>query len=252
MRWSMLGLVTAACGAPTRATPPRAEAPLVAPPITLRDPAIPEAPPRTTPRAESLSEGVPWRPMILHDGMRSLRRSLDPPSIAESDFWDACVRDFVAMYAEPARGALTALVMRYATSCDARGRVVLEHPLADDGSAPQARFDIALVGTMSARRVELALRLKLCDPLDIDRAALGADGAAWTSNRLEVERDDRGCAVAEIPLARTLGRALRAVSEGGDAWVRFESGRRTETVKVSDEQKRDLATALDAYDAVSP
>ncbi|MEO7734578.1 MAG: hypothetical protein ABIY55_26720, partial [Kofleriaceae bacterium] len=60
-----------------------------------------------------------------------------------------------------------------------------------------------------------------------------------------------GCAIAEIPLTRTLGLALRAVSEGDDAWVRFEGTKRVESIKVSDDQKRDLARALDAYDAVS-
>jgi hypothetical protein len=234
----------------------------------MRDPAIPEPPPRNygerppSGRGPSIVRGTRFIDSDLYDEPPAdvprgpFRRSLDPPSIAESDFWDHCVREFVALQSDPGRRALNALVARYATSCDATGRVVLERPLGADGRARQAKFDIALVGTMSVRRVELSLRLTLCEQRDVDRASIGvrhasgADGALWTSNRLEVERNDQGCAIAEIPLTRTLALALRSSSEAADAWVGFECGKHVETVRISDEQKQDLALVLDAYDAV--
>jgi len=245
-----------------------APAPQVAEPETesLRDPAIP-APERPAARDRDRDQGsafgerdVRWleqrealrEEMILRENSGVRRREPRERSVAESDMWSPCVKDYVRAQPERARRALTAALARYVTSCDADQRVVLERPFAG-GRHRRAGSDVFLVGTFATDRRELALRITYCGDVRprADRAVLVSDRTSWTSLPLVFDPDSAGCIAAQIPYTESLGRVVRKMIEGREASVRFEGPAQYEDITIGDEVRNDLRVMLDVVEALT-
>jgi hypothetical protein len=239
-------------------------------PAALPPPRTPEAPPltelephRPTPRARPERDPrdgllVPGRPMgrrddlIVRERERGPSLRLDPSGpVAESQFWDRCVREFVAAQPEAVRRVLTTAFTRCATQCDPAGRIVLQLTRGSDGRDRRGASDVGFSGSLSAKRIDLSLRLAYCGqpPPIADHVVLTADDMRWTSPRLDFERDEHGCEVVELPTTRSLLRALRAVVDAPDGAVHLE-GKRGEDLEVTDDMKQDLRVMLDALEAL--
>ena len=176
-------------------------------------------------------------------------RMIELPSERKSDYWSPCVRAFVETQPAAAQEVLGEALSLYGTACTvAPARVEFRAPRAGRG-AP--RSDLALVGALDATTCELALRAAYHgEPIHAEQLTLIADGAWWTSPRLEFERDAGG-EVAELPVTRSLVRVVRRALEAHDTLLRFESARGYEDVAIGDDHKQELRALLDALDAIN-
>lgn len=251
-----LVLAVAACGGAS--PPPRTESP---PPRAPADPAVAEPRPaaRPQPPRDPRAAIVPGRPLysnrdevILREQQRGPTLRLDPSgAVAESQYWDRCVREFVAAQPESIRRALTTAFTRCATQCDPSGRIVLQLTRGSDGRDRRGMSDVGFAGSLSPQRIDLSLRLAYCGqpPPIADHVVITADNQRWTSPPLDFERDEHGCEVVELPTTRSLLRALRTAVDAPDAAVHFE-GKRAEDLVVTEDMKRDLRVMLDAIEAL--
>lgn len=256
MRLAALALMLAGCGA-APARPARDAPPPARPAQHLSDLAVPErarpSPPPTAidplhPRAVyERDQARLERELATGERRGAAARSAAPDDVAESELWDPCVRQFVHTQPARVRRALTAALARYQTACGPDGAVLLQAARGIDGRARQGRSDFALVGSMSAASIAVALRVASCGaPPDADRIVIATERARWTSPALAFERDEYGCYVAELPLTRAVTQHLRDVSRAADAVVAFGG----HDLIVSDEMKQSLRALLDALDAL--
>ena len=238
---------------------------------TLRDPAIAE-PHRPPARAPEPPSADPWfvRRDNLQDQLRASRarqrreavilsqldgRGTRNPAatVAESDMWSSCVKDHVRAQPDRARRALTAALARYATSCEGDRQIMLERPLTG-GRERRASSDVFLVGTFTADRYDVALRITYCGQVRprADRAVLVSDRTTWTSLPLVFDRDSAGCLAAQLPYTAALGEVLRHMIEGTEASVRFEGVATSyEEIAVGDEVRTELRVMLDVVEALA-
>lgn len=178
-------------------------------------------------------------------------RGAEHDDVAESQFWDPCVRDFVSAQPARARRALTTALARYQTACGPGGAVIVQAARGLDGRGREGRSDIALTGTLSAARIDVSLRVVRCGGAidDAERVVITTEGARWTSQALAFERDEHGCHAAELPLTRAVTRMAREVSSAADAVITFD-GRDPHALIVGEEMKQDLRVLLAALDAL--
>ena len=268
------GIVPASgtAGAPVPAAPPTAAAP-------TRDPAVPE-PHRPAPQkppaprdpwrlwashaaplgVPPASRAAPLGPLLvepaapvvlppLERGLAGRERREPAGDIQESELWVPCVRDFVRARPEPARRALTAALARYQTTCGPDGGVVLLGVLGLDGRERRGRSDVGFTGTLSAARLDVALRVVACGGgEEPERIAIAADGERWTSPHLSFATDAHGCRVAVLPWTRALARVVWAAAVAADASIAFEGG--AEDLAITDEMKQHLRAMLEALEAL--
>jgi hypothetical protein len=183
-------------------------------------------------------------------------------AVAESQFWDPCVRELVAAQPAPARRALTAALARYQTACEPDGRVALLGALGVDGRRRRGS-GVGLTATLSGSRTDSSLRVAYCAAPGVagagaERVVISGGGTRWVSPRLSFERDGQGCEAAELPLTRSLVQVLRAMIDATDAAVALEGGGEGpgagavgQDLAVTDEVKQDLRVLLDALDALA-
>jgi hypothetical protein len=177
-------------------------------------------------------------------GMRSLRESTD---FSEIDYLSSCVRDIVLAQPEPARRPLVVALGQYRTSCDG-DHIVLDRPIGPDR---RSKSDASFTGTLSPRP-DVSLRVAYCggDSASPDHVTLVAESGAWTSPRLEFQRDTNNCDVAELPLTRALARTLDRTIESTDVALRFEGHGVAGELVLGDDLKGELRVILDAVDAL--
>jgi hypothetical protein len=184
------------------------------------------------------------------DGIPGRWRAGEQRFDRKSDYWSPCVRDFVQTQPEPARAVLGEALSLYSTSCTGgpARRVEFQTPA---GRLAPAQSYIGLVGALEQSRGELALRAAFHgQAVRADRITLIADGARWSSPRIDFEDDD-GWEIATLPLTRELARVVRRAADARDVLLRFESERSYEDVAVSEDMKQDLRVMLDALDAIN-
>lgn len=268
----------AARGPVTRAAAPeRARELAVAEPYKPPPKPQPARPPRPwfgrwtlldDPGMQSLMERrAPREYVILVEGgpVRLERGERAGVAVAESQFWDPCVRALVAAQPAPARRALTAALARYRTACEPDGRVALLGALGVDGRERRGS-GVGLTGTLSGSRTDISLRVAYCGApgaassgTGAERIVISSGGTRWVSPRLSFEREGQGCEAAELPLTRSLVQVLRAVIDAADAAVALEGGEGAgggrgeggQDLAVTDEMKQDLRVLLDALDALA-
>jgi len=235
-------LVLCACSA----APPRAAGPPQ--PAAATTPwAVAEPPPR---RPEPERDGIERDLLRIGEELPVVRRRVlsNTGDLADSDYWSTCERAVVLQQSEPARRALAVLIDTYATSCDADGRLVLERPRDLAGRERRARSGVAIVGTLAARDVDVALRVTYCGGVaDVDHVVLGQ----WTSQRLELLKDGDGCVYGDIAMTRPFARVLRGLLDG-PASVRIEGARGYDVIALDDDALRVLRIGLDAFQTLVP
>jgi hypothetical protein len=259
-----------ACGGARPATVP---APVASAPVTrtVADPAVPSRPPappgkpppgargRLIPRL-----GAPAGDPLARDwsaidspaiDVIALDRALRLPTLLDlsnkkSDFWSPCVREFVQLQPEAARDALGEALSLYSTSCTGGPVRRVEFQTPPASRAAPAQSYLGLVGALEPNRSELALRAAYHGQVRAERITLIADGARWSSPRIDFDDDD-GWEIATLPLTRELARAVRGAADARDVLLRFESARSYEDVTVTEEMKQDLRVMLDALDAIN-
>jgi hypothetical protein len=77
------------------------------------------------------------------------------------------------------------------------------------------------------------------------------DGVAWTSSRLEFQRDGNACDVAEIPVTHQLVRVLYGATQSSDAVLRFEGHGVAGELALTDSLRLELRIGLDALVAIT-
>jgi hypothetical protein len=247
VRSAALVLLVVGCSAPPR---PRsaATAPVPAPASPPTQPAITE-PTRPATRPDPTARpGLRERRIILEqDGRpRGWDRYTD---VAESDLWDACVRDYVRAQPEAARRALTIAFSRFVTRCEPNGDFVVSPPY-ERRDRTHLGFEGRFLPAQSQR--EILLRVAICGPpmTEPTRIAIVGDRGRWVTPRFAFERQ-RNCDVALVPYAPSVGRALRDAMDAGEMIVRIEGGEPpAEDLIVTDEMKQDLRVMLDAIEAL--
>jgi hypothetical protein len=168
-------------------------------------------------------------------------------AIADIDMLSRCAREIAQAQPEPARRALVSLLVRHQTTC-AADRVVLGGPLDHDG---RTRTHASFVGTLTADRLELSLRIAYCggDSASPDAISISSEDHRWTSQRLEFRRDGTACDVAELPFTRALGRVLEAAIAAPDAKLVFEGT--SGELAFDDTLRNELQVVLDAHAALA-
>jgi hypothetical protein len=189
------------------------------------------------------------------DDVIALDRTLRLPTLLDlsnkkSDFWSPCVREFVQLQPEAARDALGEALSLYSTSCTGAPVRRVEFQTPPAGRAAPAQSYLGLVGALEQNRSELALRAAFHGQVRAERITLIADGARWSSPRIDFDDDD-GWEIAALPLTRELARVVRGAADARDVLLRFESARSYDDVTVTDEMKQDLRVMLDALDAIN-
>jgi hypothetical protein len=259
------------------ARPASAPAPVASAPVsrTLADPAVPSSrtpPPRNVPLpgARGLLIPRPGAPAGLPLSLDRDWSSIDSPALDDvialdrslrlsinldlsnkkSDFWSPCVREFVQLQPEAARDALGEALSLYSTSCTGGPVRRVEFQTPPASRAAPAQSYLGLVGALEQNRRELALRAAFHGQVRAQRITLIADGARWSSPRIDFDDDD-GWEIATLPLTRELARAVRGAADARDVLLRFESARSYEDVTVTEEMKQDLRVMLDALDAIN-
>jgi hypothetical protein len=248
---ALVATLCACSAAPSQATAPRPV------PVTATPWAVAEPPPR---RPEPERDGIERDLLRIGEELAQLRPRGDAPivrgprgladagDLADSDYWSPCARAVVLQHPEPARRALAVLIDTYATSCDADGRLVLERPRDLAGRERRARSGVAIVGTLAARDVDVALRVTYCGAVgDVDHVVLGQ----WTSQRLELLKDGDGCVYGDIAMTRPFARVLRGLVDG-PASVRIEGAHGYDVVALDDDALRVLRIGLDAFQTLVP
>ena len=168
----------------------------------------------------------------------------------KSDFWSPCVREFVMLQPEAARDALGEALSLYGTSCSAAPVRRVEFQTPPTGRAAPVQSYLGLVGALEQTRCELALRAAFHGPpMRAERITLIADGARWSSPRIDLD-EDGDWEIATLPLTRELARVVRQAADARDALLRFESARSYEDVTITEDTKQDLRVLLDALDAI--
>lgn len=246
----LIWLLVVGCAAGRAPTPRRA-----APPAPVRE-VIEVAPHKPTPRPplraprgrfdiDPLGNNSAIDDIIYLEPRPTRRVEDDRMAVSDLDLLGRCAREVVQARPEPARRALVTVLVRYHTSCDANGRVVLERLLGDRDR--RTRSDIGFVGTVGRDRMELALRVATCngESASPDRIAIVTDTTRWTSPRLEFARDANNCDAAQLPFTNVLGRMLDAAIRQPEAKLAFE-GTDAELV-LDDAIKSELVLVLDAY-----
>lgn len=245
----------AGCGSPPAPRPSARPAPVVHAPHARAEPiARPVAPPSTALPQALPRWGIPLRGGVIvtdRDDPTLLAglptHSIEASPERKSDYWSPCVRAFVQGQPAGARELLGEALSLYGTTCGPT-RIEFRVPRAGR-SAPTAQ--LALVGALERTTRELALRaVYRGEPIRAERITVIADGARWSSPRLDFERDADGEA-ATLPFTRTVAREVRRAIDARDALLRFESATDYEDVAISDELKQELRVMLDALDALA-
>jgi hypothetical protein len=175
----------------------------------------------------------------------------EPSYDRKSDYWSPCVRDFVQTQPEVARDTLGEALSLYSTTCTGgpARRVEFQTPRVGRTARPQSH--LGLIGALERATCELALRAAYHgEPVHAERITLIADGAWWSSPRIDLERDG-GWEIATLPLTRALARVVKRAIDARDTLLRFEGAQGYEDVTVTEDMKQDLRVMLDALDAIN-
>ena len=210
----------------------------------------PPAPARASREVFELDgRGRPVEDIILLEPTRARFRGERTVSVADIDMLSRCARDVVHTVPESARRSVVTALLRYQTTCDAEGRVILERPLDSDRNDRRTRTHASFVGWLAPNRIELSLRVAFCggDSASPDHVALVAEDLRWVSPRLEFRRDASMCDVAELPFTSALGRALETAMGSPGAKLVFE-GTHGELL-LDDALEAEFRLVLDAHAA---
>ena len=162
-------------------------------------------------------------------------------SLRKSDEWPPCVRRFTTNVPGAVRDTVGEALAWCDTSC-ANGPLVFSPP-------PHDASYLGIAGTLESGKRELALEVAYRgDAIDPERITLIADGARWTSPRLDFDTN-AGWHVAHLPFTRDVARAVRRALDASDAVLRFESDRGYDDAAITDDTKVHVRALIDALES---